>query len=64
MTGGFRKAAYAVVDEAKATGAPNSAIVHVVSPPGVWKTTVGELKQMLWQDRQRRRRERKVAHAK
>lgn len=61
MTGGFRKAAYAVLDDAKELDRDDK--VEVVEGTVRWVMPLGELKQMLWQDRQRQKRERKAAHA-
>lgn len=58
MTGAFRRSAYRAVDEAKAAGLPNSAEVVFDAPPGTYRLRLGALKQMLYQDRQAKRRAR------
>lgn len=63
MTGKFRKAAYAAVEQAVAEGRSLDDPVVIGAPPGAWTMPLRDVKTMLRDDQLRRKRERRQAYA-
>lgn len=58
MTYKFRGDAYRAVQEAEQAGLAPDSTITVASPPGVYRTTLRDLKRMLHADRKERQRRR------
>jgi hypothetical protein len=56
VTAEFRRAAYAAVEEAKASGLTKRATVTFAARPGTYKVRLGDLQRLLWEDRQHQKR--------
>lgn len=63
MTYEFRKNAYAALEDAQRRGARRDEVLVFDAPPGRYRVRLGDLKTLLWHDRQRRKRARRSARA-